>query len=626
MTPVAPDDDVRALITNLGLDRTLFVEAGAGTGKTTQLVGRIANLVIDRGVPLAGIAAITFTEAAAAELADRIRVTFERRLAESNDPVIAGRCRQAIADAGRAAISTLHGFAHRILDAHPLAAGLPPRTSIADEVSSELAAEARWERFVDALYDDPADGELLVRAALCGVDLEPRYPAHATLKDVAGHLAQSWDRLEGIVESDPGPLPPIDFSPFDRAAADVESLAGQCTDRTDKFYCHLVDTVLPSLRRVTALTDPHRKLRALAGTDEWRVGTGGSGKAWAGDVKAAKDLVRALNQARQQVLGDVVGAVLARLLTLVGREVRDAAEARRLEGNLEFHDLLVLARRLLRTSPDARADLHDRYTHLLLDEFQDTDAIQIELAVLIAAAVSGEEPPAWDETPVDDGRLFFVGDPKQSIYRFRRADIELFLKARDRFGAGDACVRLRTNFRTVPPVLDWVNDLFGRLMPEEIAGKQPRYEPLHAHRDASPTGDHRPVLLGGPHPRLRADELRELEAASVARTIDAIRATPEAWPVCDDDTGEWRPARLADVTILVPTRTSLPMLRAALGAGDIPYRLNTGTLVYDTQEVRDALAALRAVDDPTDRLSLVSALRSSRYACSDADLFGYRHA
>src|SRR5206468_12557922 len=108
MPPAAAD--VRETITRRGLGRTLFVEAGAGTGKTTQLVGRIANLVIDEGVPLAGIAAITFTEAAAAELAARIRVTFERRAAEDADAEVRARCRAAIADADRAAISTLHSF------------------------------------------------------------------------------------------------------------------------------------------------------------------------------------------------------------------------------------------------------------------------------------------------------------------------------------------------------------------------------------------------------------------------------------------------------------------------------------------------------------------------------------
>lgn len=174
------DTEVREIITRAGLGRTLFVEAGAGTGKTTQLVGRIASLVIDEGVPLAGIAAITFTEAAAAELSARIRVTFERREADSTDEEVRGRCRRALADADRAAISTLHSFANRILGEHTLAAGLPLRIGILDEISSELAHEERWSRFVDELYADPVHDELLVRAVLADAALEPRYRGHAT--------------------------------------------------------------------------------------------------------------------------------------------------------------------------------------------------------------------------------------------------------------------------------------------------------------------------------------------------------------------------------------------------------------------------------------------------------------
>ncbi len=276
-----------------------------------------------------------------------------------------------------------------------------------------------------------------------------------------------------------------------------------------------------------------------------------------------------------------------------------------------------------------RADrLHERYTHILLDEFQDTDPIQIELAILIAASVQGEPPSAWHELDVDEGRLFFVGDPKQSIYRFRRADIGLFLEARDRFGPNESWARLTTNFRTVEPILAWINAFFTESMADEQPNAQPKYEPLSSWREPYVGVDHRPMLLGGPHPdpKVKAGALREAEATDVARVIADIRSGPDRWPVHDSQAGDWRPARLSDITILVPTRTSLPYLREALEGEDIPYRLATGTLVYDTQEVRDAIAAVRAIDDSSDQLSLVAALRSPLYACSDVDLFTFRAA
>nr|MDQ3385860.1 UvrD-helicase domain-containing protein [Actinomycetota bacterium] len=299
-------------------------------------------------------------------------------------------------------------------------------------------------------------------------------------------------------------------------------------------------------------------------------------------------------------------------------------EQRRAEGLLDFHDLLVLARRLVRTSPGARAALHERYQRLLLDEFQDTDPIQIEVAVLIAAAVEdGTVDRPWSEVAAEPGRLFFVGDPKQSIYRFRRADIGLFLDARDAFG-GTSPVPLTQNFRTVAPILDWVNHVFSQLMDAEVARAQARYRPLTAFRVDQPS-DHRVVLLGGPREG-KAGELREQEAQAVADAIATIREDPGAWPVQDERTKAWRDPRMSDITILVPTRTSLRQLEDALDAEGIPYRVATGTLVYDTQEVREVLDALRALDDPGDAVALVSALRSPLYACSDVDLFTFHEA
>ena len=635
------DQPTRERITSTGLDQTLFVEAGAGSGKTSALVDRIVNLVVERGVRLSSIAAITFTEAAAAELQARIRVRFEQ-LRDASDATDQQRERATVAidDADLAAISTLHGFASRLLSEFAVAAELPPQVRVLDEVSSQLAAQDRWQRFVDELYDDPANDELLVAAALFGVPLEASYNRQPTLKDVAADFNQNWDRLPAVVEmalDASEPLAHPDFTAIDRAAVAVTGCLGECTDPSDKFFVHLTSKVIPELERLKTITHPLRRIAALSDLQSARAdklafgkGVGGAKGNWGGDVKRSKDLIVELNEAIGEVVSNAKSAVIERFVGPIARNVLAAAQQRRAEGGLEFHDLLVLAREMLRTNDEARMALHERYTHLLLDEFQDTDPIQIELALRIAAATSaGSE--RWQDLEVDGGRLFFVGDPKQSIYRFRRADIGLFLEARERFGPNGTYAKLTTNFRTVEPILDWVNVLFTQLMGLGVSDRQPAYERLVAYRSADSGADHRPVLLGGPHPdpKVRAAELRELEAADVTAVLTDIVARPDAWPVGDrNEAGEavWRPARLSDIAILVPTRTSLPFLRAALDDADISYRLSTGTLVYTTQEVSDLLAALRAIDDPTDALSLVAALRSPLYACADTDLFTFVEA
>ncbi len=617
------DQATRDRISHTALGSTLFVEAGAGTGKTSQLVERIAQLVLTDGVRMSSIAAITFTEAAAAELATRVRVRFERALLAASGAEME-RCRDALADLDLAAVSTLHAFASRILSEFAVAAGLPPRVHVLDDIASQIAHEHRWERFVDGLYDTPEHDPVLTRATVLNIRLEPTYPGESTFKELASHLAQNWDRLGPIVATEPPAITLTDFGPFDRAVAAVAELPSQCTDPEDSLLLKLVAR-LPTYRAIVEIDDHDRKLRLIKGLDPLRVGNSGRKQAWHGDVSAAREVVGALNEASTEVVSEATDVALRHLLVLTARHVLDSALDRRAEGGLEFHDLLVLARDLLRSSPEARRRLHDRFRHILLDEFQDTDPLQIELATLIASSPSPGPPDSWDHLDVGPGRLFFVGDPKQSIYRFRRADIELFLDARDHFAPDGGWERLTTNFRTLAPILDWINDLFLDLMPEELPGAQPGYQPLIAHRELPASGpSHLPVLLGGPHPdpKVRAAELRQAEAAEVAAVVADVSVNPEAWPVHDDIEG-WRPARLSDITILVPTRTSLPFLRQALDQAALPYRLATGTLVYNTQEVRDLLSALRAVDDPTDTLNTVAALRSPLYACSDIDLHSF---
>ncbi len=626
MTVVHPvplvDAAERGRIEQGGLHETLFVEAGAGTGKTHELVHRVVNLVLG-GVSLSAIAAITFTEAAGAELRDRLREAFESRLV--GDPLVAERaaCEQAMADIDQAAIGTLHGFCLRVLHEHPLDIELPPRIEILDEVASQIAFQERWARFVDELYDDSTAEELVLRAWALGVEIDAA-SGKASFKDVASVFESSWDRLDPLIAQPASAPSPLDTGALAHAFEDLRAVRATNLVADDRLLTRSLE-VEQSLSEVLAEPDPIRQLSLLRlRRADWKSSGRGTKGGWS-DVKAARAAVDAVGEQGAELIAVVTDDILRQLSIRLARFTRDAAEQRRAEGRLVFHDLLVLARRLLRTSGEARAALHGRYQRLLLDEFQDTDPIQIEVAVLIASAVeAGDVERHWEDVATEPGRLFFVGDPKQSIYRFRRADIALFLKARDRFAA-EGPVVLRQNFRTVPPVLDWVNHAFGLLMPAEEPGRQPAYQALSAHRTVEAGTDHRVVLLGGARDG-KAGELRDEEAAAVASTVRSVHTEPERWPVFDEAIEQWRRPRWADVTILLPTRTSLRQLEDALDREEVPYRVAAGSLVFDTQEVREALDALRAIDDPGDELALVSALRSPLYACSDVDLFTYHRA
>jgi ATP-dependent helicase/nuclease subunit A len=637
MTRELADATARRLITGedpAGLDQTLFVEAGAGSGKTGSLVRRVLALVA-HGVELQHIAAITFTEKAAAELRDRIRVELERRVATEPAGALRDRFQRALDQVDMAALSTLHSFAQRLLTQYPVEAGLPPNMELLDEVSSEVEFQRRWRAHRDAILADDDLAEVVQLGLAAGM----RFPDD--VRQLALEFERNWDLATdpSRMPWDAGGVPSLDVTEFVRTLEAVADRRHECADPSDALYqtleCHaarLVDEfrAAPDDAARLRLLDPNLR-RDVAGRDspvsfKWKKGRKGNWPDGAKDEIAAvgADLIELRDRTRQQA----VDALLHRLAVSVGRFVESAARDRVRQGRLEFHDLLVLARRLLQgpSGPEVRTALRARYQRLLLDEFQDTDPIQVELAVLLASGAPDAGGSAWLTTPTDPGRLFFVGDPKQSIYRFRRADIGLFLQARRVFADGRP-VSLTTNFRTSPSVIGWVNDVFGQLIAHED-GAQPEYEAL----DPSPTREDPP---GGPavtvvgarlhEYEVGASTLREREATDVADVV--VRAVADGWQVSEKDDADrdvWRDATYGDITILLPARTSLPMLEDALTARGIPYRAESSSLVYSTREVRDLLMTVRALADPSDQLALVAALRSHVFGCSDADLLTWR--
>ncbi|HEX3947809.1 MAG TPA: UvrD-helicase domain-containing protein, partial [Acidimicrobiales bacterium] len=596
------------------LDATLFVEAGAGSGKTTQLVARLLGLLLSGRARIEEVAAITFTEAAAAELGDRLAGELEAAAAGAagTTPEEQALAVTALGGLDGAAITTLHGFSRRVLAEHPFAAGLPPVFEVLDQVRAMVAFDERWDELVDGLLADPSTSQTVSWALACGIPLD-------ALRTVARAFDDNWDR----VPADPPPapeLPPVRPSVVLHPLRHALALAGACTDPEDRLLAHLADLTSAADRLQDAAGRGDLDALVVLATSMGQLAGGSRGRAgnWAGRKPEVLQLLATAQEARDETIAGAATAVLGRLVTVIGRQARRAADQRRREGRLAFHDLLVLARDLVRDDPVVREALHRQYRYLLVDEFQDTDPIQAELATRIAAGgPSGNGP--WPTLRVPPGRLFFVGDPKQSIYRFRRADLGLFGQVRAELAG--RVLELTTNFRSVPGIVDWVDGAFGQLFDGQLfdGGRSgPRAlaaRPVHA--DPGP-----PVRVLGLRvdPATTAEEARQREADDIAAAVLAVR--DERWPVGD----EGRPARLADVTVLVPTRRSVPALQEALDTAGVPHRLESSSLVYSAPEVQDLLAIVRAVDDPTDEPAVVAALRSPGFGCGDDDLVRFRMA
>ena len=323
------------------------------------------------------------------------------------------------------------------------------------------------------------------------------------------------------------------------------------------------------------------------------------------EARALAEWTQRASDAWAAALGASLHGDLTRALLGV---VERYEQAKRAAGVLDFLDLLLLARNALREREVVRRYFRERWRYLLIDELQDTDPLQVEIAELLAGGAAG--------------RLFVVGDAKQSIYRFRRAEVALFRRlsreAAER--SGWDVLRLTQNFRSRTPIVRFVNRVFGELIQESGPAGQPPYEPIAAPPGLSEERGVIALRFSAAFPT-EGVELLEAEAAALSRLVAA--AAHGGYEVRDPATGAPRPSRAGDVMVLVRRLTQLRHLEDALEAGGVRFTVEGGKSFFDRQEVHEVLAALRAIEDPSDRVALVAALRSSFFGASDRDIVSY---
>ena len=637
---VPVDADARKAIAE-DLAATLFVEASAGTGKTTSLVQRVTNLVATGTTTLDRIAAITFTEAAAAELRDRIRSELEKASGDAGrTQAERDRCHQGIADLDQADICTLHSFAGGLLRERPLEAGLPPSFETSDEILAGIKFEEEWCDWLDRHLDGETElAPHLASALTLGLTLNH-------LRTVARAFHQNYSDLSDVdFGASESPQPSVMGSLFE-AAPELERLCRYSKRGPgDLLYDHVQNRLALLRHQPASATGPADDYRLLLGLLPLRQRQGRQGD-WETDpdtgrnaCAALKDVLNELDQQANEQIQNARRTALMPILEDLRQLVLEYARKRRAEGRAEFHDLLVWARELLRDNPPARDYFRNRYTHLLIDEAQDTDPIQAEIAMLLAGPAHAEtsDPIPWDQVNPEPGKLFVVGDPKQSIYRFRRADVGQMKRLQSSMErSGGQTLKLVQNFRSQRPVIGWVNHLFEQWMqePQTVEGdegySQAGYDAMSAHLVGDTGNPYCPRVwtLGDEAVDAPIGEIRQEEAHEIGLLLRQMVA--EQWETLDQSATAsngyetYRPVRHSDVCILMPRRTGLLALEHGLENADIPYRLESASLVFETQEIRDLLNCLKAIDDPADQVATVAALRSPAFGCSDADLLRHR--
>ena len=625
------------------LDETLIVEAAAGTGKTTELVRRIVSVLATGHAEVAGIVAVTFTEKAAGELKLRLRQALElAREGGDRDEGSRARLARALANLEEAHIGTIHGFCADLLREHPVEAGVDPLFPVLTEAQARRCyGEAFGTWFQETLEDAP-DG---VRRALRRSGRPPLQGEGEANGPVDRMRRAGWDLVEW--RDFPAPWTRTAFDrdgAVDAVAVTLRAFAdatAQPSSLRDPFYLDTApgrradaelrvllssgdydgaEAVLVDLRRERDF----RRARKGRGTAY------GDGVSRAGAHAAHQALVSGLDAFAAEADSDLA----ARLREELQGSIDRCEALKRDAGALDYLDLLLRARDLVSQRDGVRRACQARFRCVLIDEFQDTDPLQAEILLLLAADDPAERD--WTRVRPVPGKLFIVGDPKQSIYRFRRADVSVYLEVCRRLAAhGAQTLHLTTSFRGAPNLQRAVNAAFAPLMTGDAETLQAQYVPLRAPADRRDP-DGQPTFVALPVPRPYGK--RQVSGMAIDASLpDAVGAFVD-WLLADSGwmvTERRRPGvpvRIAarHVCLLfrrfVAFRTDVTRpYMDALEARGIRHLLVGGRAFHDREEIETLRAALTAVEWPDDELSVFATLRGSLFAIGDEELLEYRH-
>ncbi len=617
-------------------ERNLVVTAGAGTGKTTLLIDRLVHLLLRNPDPLkiTDIVALTFTNKAASEMKLRLRerlqsyLTVELERVSSGDADVKsraevqalidryqssklemdGRVHEALRNIERSDIGTIHSFAATLLRLYPLEAGVDPQFNEDDGKEFERLFEEQWDLWLDQELTIAGARANDWRKILSHLPLEP---VQALAKSLCSEAVEFGREQNSAVmpESLSSWLQGLEA----RAAGLVER---HPEDRLNEKLARATLYLIREYRQSGGLAeDQNGEAKSLIAEKSVNRGL----KGWSeNDVAELQELVRV---ARGLIQVDAALTGLLRSVLAPFAEKFRAFFVR--EGLLSFDGLLMRARNLVRDQPAVREQLKRQYRAILIDEFQDTDPIQYEI-LLYLAELPGNPAKDWRRVQLTPGKIFVVGDPKQSIYAFRRADIEAYLdvvekiiKAQD----GVEC-RLTTNFRSNAAILNLVNSVFATLM-QAREGVQPPYIAIHpapgrvfSAASGSPEVSIRKTVAAGD--AIDAERARQLEGESLARWLkeEILGRTLIA-----NSRGEQVPAQPKDVALLLRKLTDIHDYLEPFRRQGIRYVVEGERHFYAAKEIIDAVNLFRAVDNPHDRVALVGVLRSPLGGLNDRQLY-----
>jgi ATP-dependent helicase/nuclease subunit A len=612
------------------LDATFLVEAGAGSGKTKSLVDRMIALIATGRATIQTLSAVTFTRKAAAELRERFQVALEQSLQarpEEGGPLRGpqenARLKAALRDLEQGFIGTIHSFCARLLRERPVESGIDPEFIEMEEIDDAVFREACWHATLAEARLKAGDVlESLDQAGLAPEDLRGAFDELAMYPEV---------------EPEPGREDPPDLR---AAQASLESFLSEA------------ESLMPAARPEPGWDKAQKLMRRLFGRRD-RLGfsdpamlmesfellqsdPGVTQKCWRSKEEAL-DFARFLETFRNETVGPVLEVWREyrhdKALAFLKPALRSYDERRRVASKLNFGDQLLLTASLLRDNPEVRRHFQGRIGRLLVDEFQDTDPVQAEILFYLTG--TDAEETDWTRLRPAPGSLFLVGDPKQSIYRFRRADIDTYnLVKKVIAAAGGEVLELTANFRSQPGIADHINKVFGpsdgpeALFPAAATGVQARYAPLLTRRPGAggAAGNVFKIVLPKV-PRNSEKPIAGLDAEAISGFIDrAIRGGLQVLEKSRGGRERSRAARPGDFLILFRYKKNMDIYARSLEERGLPYEISGSDAFSENPEIAGIVALLQALKDPAHAVFTVAALRGIFFGVSDQALLDHRAA
>ena len=580
-------------------NQSLSVNAGAGSGKTTVLVSRYIRLIAERKVDITGILAITFTNKSALDLRQKVRSYINEQIHQAEDLAARDYWKGILNRYPNAMITTFHGFAFRVLQAHPIEAKLHPQTQLIDETQTRIILEHSIDEVLVNLA--PADRDLRRMIA----DMRSGRQAVKQLSD----LYQNIRSLGGTVAESANKA--LNYSDqAERSFQHIKEALILATTRalefikqdkpTKKFVQKWLDAPIAELMaELSVLTfeskDRSQMDKILSQLKE--LCKGRAGRDYSDLVKeiysasANSGLVVELSNVFAYFQAIPLWQALEKLLIAIDAHFTQAKRAQRY---VDFSDLEWGLKQLWEDNPELLNQYQKKYPYVMVDEFQDTSPLQQELVQMIA--------------PLQSNGLFIVGDPRQSIYRFRAAEVEGFQRMNERIEKeGGQRLILPDNFRSHTSLVRFYNHFF-----QDLFDSTPiTYDPTIAGRQDVATEARAQLWI--PSAEYSKEfkntaELRALEAQLIASNISHMLASHQI-------------SKFGDVAILLRALTDIGTYEEALKSQKIPYIVVGSRGFFERQEILDLLNIMNYLANPTDQIALVGILRSPAFGISDEGLY-----